>query len=278
MRYAWFFLPVFLMIFTGSCSRSGKPSDGQSSPVIPERETIPECKAAYLEAGDRPVLVVNEDTLAFVRVRKGSFYMGTEFDMDNSAFIWETPRHRVELESDYYLCAVPVPQSVWLAVMRENPSAFSLDTRCPVENVSFNDCIRFIDKLNELTGVSFRLPTEAEWEFAANGGSSSRGYTYSGGEDLDDVAWYYNNSHGRTHPVGTKSPNELGLYDMAGNVWNWCSDNFSRYEGNIEPYSSTNKVVKGSGWCSTAKSCRATRRYSYGRNVKSDAIGFRLAI
>ena len=152
----------------------------------------------------------------------------------------QMPTHSVTLSS-YYICKYEVTQALWRAVMGSNPS-YSKGDNLPVECVSWNDCQTFIKRLNSYTGRDFRLPTEAEWEFAARGGNYSRHYKYSGSNNLDDVAWHGDNSD-RTHPVGTKRPNELGLYDMSGNVFEWCSDWYGTYSS----YSQTNPTGPDSG-------------------------------
>ena len=149
--------------------------------------------------------------------------------------------------------------------MGSNPSKFK-GARRPVEYVSWDDCQDFIRKLNELTGANFRLPTEAEWEFAARGGNNSRGYKYSGSNSIGDVAWYDGNSGGETHPVGGKSANELGLYDMSGNVWEWCSDWYGAYSSSSQtnpegPGSGSYRVVRCGSWDYNARDCRVSNRY-----------------
>ena len=176
-----------------------------------------------------------------------------------------------------------VTQAQWKAVMGSNPSNFSGCDNCPVENVSWNDVQQYIQKLNAQTGKNYRLPTEAEWEYAAKGGKSTRGYTYSGSNDIGSVAWYYDNSGSKTHAVGTKQANELGIYDMTGNVWEWCSD----WYGNYSSYSVTNptgvtsggnRVLRGGSWSSNADNCRTTFRYRGIPGGRNYSDGFRLVL
>ena len=166
-------------------------------------------------------------TYKFVRVEAGTFTMGvpSEYEQGDDR---EKPAHQVTLTKDYYIGTTEVPQALWLAVMKNNPST-KRGLRYPVETVSWDDCQEFIARLNAITGKQFRLPTEAEWEFAASGGNLSQGYLHSGSSECNDVAWNEANSEGSIHKVGTLEPNELGLYDMSGNVWEWCSDWFGPY-------------------------------------------------
>lgn len=184
-----------------------------------------------------------------VWVEGGTFTMGS-----NDGEINEKPTHQVTL-SGFYISKYEVTQELWQAVMDANPSEFKGDSRRPVENVSWYDCQEFINKLNHKTGKAFRLPTEAEWEFAARGGNQSCGYYYSGSNDRDAVAWYRGeNSHlNSTYCVGKKSPNELGLYDMSGNVYEWCQDWYGSYSSEPQtnpsgPSSGTRRVLRGGCW------------------------------
>ena len=166
--------------------------------------------------------------------------------------------------------------------MGNNPSHFKGDD-LPVENVSWDDAQEFITKLNSLTGKAYRLPTEAEWEFAARGGVQSKGYLYAGSNDLKTVGWYWKNSGGQTHPIGTKKPNELGLYDMSGNVWEWCNDWYGDYptEPQVNPTgldSGTYRVHRGGSWYSTAQYCRSAYRNYWLPDHRDFFNGFRLAL
>ena len=166
-----------------------------------------------------------------VYVEGGTFTMGATSEQKKPDDD-EKPTHRVSLSS-FYIGKYEVTQALWKAVMGSNPSRFEGDN-LPVERVSWNDCQTFLRKLNAMTGKNFRLPTEAEWEFSARGGNWSRGYQYSGSNVLSDVAWYYDNSGSKTHNVGTKAPNELGIYDMSGNVWEWCQDWYGVYDSSSQ--------------------------------------------
>ena len=210
-----------------------------------------------------------------VYVSGGTFIMGGDESSD------QTPTHSVTLSS-YYICKYEVTQALWRAVMGSNPSKFKGDN-LPVEQVSWNDCQTFINRLNNYTGRNFRLPTEAEWEFAARGGNYSRHYKYSGSNYISDVAWYCDNSGNRTHPVGTKQANELGLYDMSGNVWEWCSD----WYGSYSSYSQSNptgatsgfgRVERGGNWCGLARYCCSSHRSYYAPGNSFDDLGLRLVL
>ena len=215
-----------------------------------------------------------------VYIQGGTFMMGATSEQGSDADGDEKPAHQVTL-SAFSIGRYEVTQEEWQAVMGSNPSSFK-GTKRPVENVSWNDCKSFISKLNSITGKNFRLPTEAEREFASRGGIKSQGYKYSGSNNLNSVAWYYDNSGNTTHDVGQKSPNELGIYDMSGNVWEWCSDWYGNYSSSSQTnptgsYSGSFRVYRGGGWISFAGYCRVSRRYSNSPGHRSDYLGFRLA-
>lgn len=171
--------------------------------------------------------------------------------------------------SSYYIGQTEVTQELWQAVMGKNPSHFKGAKR-PVENVSYKDCIKFIKNLNRLTGREFRLPTAAEWEYAASGGSSSQHYMYSGSNNIDDVAWNWDNSSHQTQNVATKRANELGIYDMSGNVWEWCQDNWYGYD--------SHHVDRGGSWNLKAEYCRVSRSDGHSAGTRDSSLGLRLAL
>ena len=215
-----------------------------------------------------------------VDVSGGTFTMGATSEQGSDAFRNEKPTHQVTLSS-FSIGRYEVTQEEWETVMGNNPS-YSKEAKQPVERVSWDDCQTFIRKLNAMTGKNFRLPTEAEWEFAARGGNNSRGFKYAGSNDIGSVAWYGGNSGGLTHNVGTKSPNELGLYDMSGNVWEWCSDWYGDYtsssQSNPKGLSSGSRcVIRGGCWNIDAKRCRVSYRNGITPD-NCDGLGFRLAL
>ena len=226
------------------------------------------------------VYTVNGVSFKMVPVEGGTFTMGATADQSGDVYIDETPTHQVTL-SDFSIGETEVTQELWQAVMGTNPSYFS-GNQLPVECVSWNDCQTFITKLNQLTGANFRLPTEAEWEFAARGGNKSLGYKYAGGNSIGDVAWYSSNLSILTHAVAQKSPNELGLYDMSGNVWEWCQDWYGSYSSAAQtnPTGSASgsfRVYRGGGWGCTAWGCRVSCRYRGTPTFAGSDVGLRLA-
>ena len=237
---------------------------------------------------------VNGVKFKMITVEGGTFTMGATKEQLRYATSWEKPTHKVIL-SDFALGQTEVTQELWLAVVGgPNPSYFSSrlngcadDFQRPVEVVSWDDCQRFIAALNQLTGRQFHLPTEAQWEYAARGGKNSKKYLYSGSNSIADVAWFDQNYGGTTHAVAMKQPNELGLYDMSGNVWEWCQDWMDYYTSETQadptgPESPSSHwfnatVVRGGSWHSDSTNCRVAYRYYY-QNLKTNIIGFRLAL
>jgi formylglycine-generating enzyme required for sulfatase activity len=218
--------------------------------------------------------------LEMVFVQGGTFTMGCTSEQGSDCFDDERPAHTVNL-SNYYIGKYEVTQAQWKVVMGSNPSYFKGDN-LPVENVSWNDVQEFIRKLNSQTGKNYRLPTEAEWEYAARGGNQSKGYKYSGSNSAGEVAWYYDNSGNKTHPVGQKKGNELGIYDMIGNVWEWCQDWDGTYSSNsqknpVGASSGSRRVDRGGGWKHNAVRCRVAFRSSDSPSDRGSDLGFRLA-
>lgn len=224
-----------------------------------------------------------------IRVQGGTFTMGCTPVQGSDCEEYDKPAHKVTL-STYYIGETEVTQELWQAVMGSNPSYFKSFTR-PVDNVSWEDCQEFIRRLNEFTGKKFRLPTEAEWEFAARGGTKSAGYKYSGSNDLNSVAWYEVNALYKgesspdfgTHVVKTKKPNELGIYDMSGNVWEWCSDWYGDYTSATQTNpqgapSGSYRVLRGGSWFYGARYCRSSDRNYNAPDDRGIFLGMRLVL
>ena len=216
-----------------------------------------------------------------IAVEGGTFTMGATPEQGSDAGSDEKPAHKVTL-SDYHIGETEVTQALWQAVMGKKPSKYK-GYNLPVEVVSWNDCQNFVKKLNSLTGRNFRLPTEAEWEYAAQGGNKSRGYKYSGSNNVDNVAWYRNNSGLKTHPVKTKQANELGIYDMSGNVYEWCQDWKGEYSSNAQanpkgPNWGPYPVIRGGCWDEIAWRCRSSFRSGDGPDNSHGDLGFRLVL
>ena len=223
---------------------------------------------------------VNGVSFKMIKVEGGTFTMGDE--NDNIEAFNSQPAHPVTL-STFLIGQTEVTQELWEAVLGRKPSIDRGDKQ-PVESVSYYDCMNFLMKLNELTGMHFRLPFEAEWEYAARGGNLSKGFLYSGCNDPLEVAWYYDNSGNpvpRHKPVAKKAPNELGIYDMSGNVFEWCMDWYENYSSESQtnptgPNSGTKRVIRGGSYNSNIVLCRVTSRwyeYPYIRNIN---MGLRL--
>ena len=243
------------------------PSDGQ--PLLPETNRI----TNYTETA-------NGLNLEMIAVHGGTFTMGFTGEPNDLYHDDEKPAHQVTV-GDFYIGKFPVTQKQWMEIMGNNPSYFKGDD-LPVESVSWYDAQEFIYRLNYMTGNYYRLPTEAEWEYAARGGALSRGYKYSGSNHLPNTAWFTDNSNGATHPVGAKIPNELGIYDMSGNVWEWCSDWYGPYSAlsQLNPMgasSGASRVYRGGSWYNLAQSLRVSNRGGNTPSKNYSIVGFRLA-
>ena len=260
-----------------------------SNPDLPQPQTI-----TVSQSGTAPSI-----NIEMVQVSGGTFIMGCTSEQGNDCIDDEKPSHSVTL-STFYIGKFEVTQGEWEAVMGNNPSYFQRGDNYPVENVSWNDIVGtngasmeingiiyyangFIYKLNQMmTGIQYRLPTEAEWEYAARGGQSSRGNKYSGSNTVGNVAWYGINSDGSTQPVGTKTANELGIYDMSGNVMEWCSDWYSYYYSSpsnnpIGPSTGSFRVNRGGSWNGVAWDVRVSVRFINAPDYRYDDLGLRLA-
>lgn len=237
------------------------------------------------------IISVNDIRFKMLKIEGGSFWMGAqnsnpdEVNYDKYAGRidnWnegrdESPAHQVSVD-DFYLGETEVDQKLWTAVMGNNPSR-NTDAQCdlPVDSVSWYDCQKFIQKLNSITGKTFRLPTEAEWEYAAIGGKTGQRFKYSGSDILTDVAWTTDSYGVRTHQLKAKVPNALGIYDMTGNVWEWCEDWYCSYDLS-KPQTSKRKVLRGGGWLNEPSYFRNTYRELAFPDVRYYCIGFRLAL
>ena len=292
---------TFILLTALALSFAAQPAHSQGIIVNKTDGTSVRFNASEVESittFDYPltVKVVSEAgpsvSFKMVKVAGGTFQMGATSEQGSSGSDDEMPVHSVTL-SDYYIGETEVTQALWYAVMGQKPtsdgsqweSSYGLSNEYPAYYVSWDDCQTFISKLNKLTGLSFRLPTEAEWEFAARGGNYSRGYKYAGSNTVDDVAWHVDNSDSKTHAVGTKSPNELGLYDMSGNVWEWCQDWYddSYYSSSPQtnptgPSSGSFRVLRGGSWYGIVASCRVSYRYGDSPSYRYSSIGLRLAL
>ena len=213
-------------------------------------------------------ITVGGVSFKMIKVEGGTFTMGCTGKQGKDCYSDEKPAHSVTL-SDYYIGETEVTLALWKAVMGRGPSGLGNreSDNLPVDKVSFDDCEKFISILNSMTGRIFRLPTEAEWEYAARGGKKSKSYKYSGSDNIGDVAWYGGNSDKMKHEVKGKRSNELGLYDMSGNVSEWCSDRYGDYSSSSQrdpkgPSTGLERVIRGGGCSYSDRNCRVSYRES----------------
>lgn len=278
-KNAWLWIVIGVIAVVGIII--GVNSNGNSSDSVNSKQSGGAIQSRNNVSYSNGVLNVDGVTYDMVKVKAGTFTMGATSEMKDP-YSFEKPTHQVTLTNDYYIGKTEVTQALWKAVMGNSPSYFKGDN-LPVESVSWNDCQKFISKLNSMTGQNFRLPTEAEWEFAARGGNNSNHYQYSGSNKLGDVAWYEGNSGDKTHVVATKQPNELGLYDMSGNVYEWCSDWFGNYSSSsltnpTGPNSGSGRVNRGGSWVNDAGLCRSSFRSGSTPGYSSRNLGLRLVL
>ncbi|MBR1462223.1 MAG: formylglycine-generating enzyme family protein [Prevotella sp.] len=261
------------------------PRDGKNNYVvyaISDNEMSEPSAAASVIYEKEVSFTVNSASFKMVKVVGGTFEMGQTGWKEYPSYTNEKPVHQVTL-FDFCIGATEVTQDLWEAVMGSNPSWFK-GTNLPVESVSWNDCQEFIKKLNSLTGKNFRLPTEAEWEYSARA-RTNQYWEYSGADEsfIDAVAWYRDNSNGETHVVATKKPNSLGLYDMSGNVAEWCQDWYGDYGSEAQmnpsgPFSGSIRVSRGGSWFQFASSCRVSYRGYAPPSYRGSSYGLRLAL
>jgi formylglycine-generating enzyme required for sulfatase activity len=224
----------------------------------------------------------DKNALDMVLVKGGTFTMGCTAEQSKECGQFENPAHKVTLR-DFYIGKYEVTQKLWNDVMGYNPSFYNKNPNLPVEMVNWDTIQVFIQKLNAKTGKEYRLPTEAEWEYAARGGDKSNGYKYSGSNNIKEVAWYKDNSDRKTNQVGTKQANELGIHDMSGNVWEWVNDWYEKYTSDAQdnptgPFRGGYRVARGGNWGNAARDCRVSYRSADHPSKQNASLGFRLAL
>ena len=227
------------------------------------------------------VTVIHPGESIMIAVAGGTFTMGCTDNESNTYTAYERPTHQVTL-SAFQMAQYPVTQKQWKAIMGDNPSHFKGDN-LPIENVSWHDAQTFIKRLNEITHKKYRLPTEAEWEYACRGGAKSAQCKYSGSNNLELVAWYTFNSDNMTHPVGKMASNELKIYDMSGNVWEWCQDWAAQYDASAQTNpqgaaAGSCRIIRGGSYHSDYLLCRVSYRDGVNPNQRNPEIGFRLVL
>ncbi|HTB31373.1 MAG TPA: SUMF1/EgtB/PvdO family nonheme iron enzyme [Bacteroidia bacterium] len=227
------------------------------------------------------VSILNLDS-NFVFVQGGTFAMGLPDSSDVEGGEIQKPQHKVKLKS-FYILKTHVTQALWYSIMDTNPSIHKECFTCPVENITWYDAQKFIAKLNKIKKEHYRLPTEAEFEYAAGGGNKGHGLKYSGSNNINEVGWFEDNSGSMSHPVGEKKPNELGLVDMSGDMWEWCSDWFEMYYYKVSPSDNpqgpakgTDKILRGGCWFSLDEGCMVASRGQLRPELKNKYTGFRI--
>ena len=238
-------------------------------------------EAQSISISDEQKLMLAAIETSMISIEGGVFIMGCTSDQGAECTQDEFPIHRVQL-SGFKLLKTEVTQGMWLSVMGNNPSYNKRSAQFPVENVSYTEIEKFIDVLNAMSSHQYRLPTEAEWEFAARGGNKSKSTLFSGSSDAQSVSWNISNSSNTSHIAGYKNANELGIFDMSGNVWEWCSDWYGEYHASEESdprgaIDGTDKVIRGGSYSGSIWFCRNAIRMHYAPAYKSNFIGFRLA-
>lgn len=281
MKKILFFLSLMMVAFFTANAQLKDDVNDDGVVDLSDATTLIDHVLNGVNNGSSHIFIAHNVMIEMVRVEGSTFTMGATAEQASDAFSDELPTHKVTL-SPFLIGKYEVSQTLWLAVMGENPSV-NTGINLPVDNVTWNECQTFITKLNELTGKNFRLLTEAEWEYAARGGNKSKGYKYSGSNNLGDVAWYIDNSNNTSHAMGTKAPNELGIYDMTGNVMEWVSDWKGSYSSGAQtnptgPDSGTYRVNRGGSYGNVERLSRITNRNSIDPNMSSKTMGLRLCL
>lgn len=281
MKKILFFLSLMMVAFFTANAQLKDDVNDDGVVDLSDATTLIDHVLNGVNNGSSHIFIAHNVMIEMVRVEGGTFTMGATAEQASDAFSDELPTHKVTL-SPFLIGKYEVSQTLWLAVMGENPSV-NTGINLPVDNVTWSECQTFITKLNELTGKNFRLLTEAEWEYAARGGNKSKGYKYSGSNNLGDVAWYIDNSNNTSHAMGTKAPNELGIYDMTGNVMEWVSDWKGSYSSGAQtnptgPDSGTYRVNRGGSYGNVERLSRITNRNSIDPNMSSKTMGLRLCL
>ena len=243
-----------------------------------------------MEISEEQKNVIRDLVANMVRVDGGTFLMGAQStdaqgnNYDTDAQDNECPVHEVLL-NDYYIGKFEITQREWAVIMGHNlgwSDLYGKGDDMPAYNVSWEAAITFAERLSAMTGLSFRLPTEAQWEYAARGAAYTQYYRFSGSDDVDNVAWHNGNAGGTLHSVGEKMPNELGLCDMSGSLWEWCADSYGPYsaDSSQDPcvVSGNPYVLRGGSWTYLPDYCRVTCRDSYDGNAVSISVGFRVSL
>ena len=285
---------IMVYVSENTFANSRKATVTVESETITRSLDVTQSGAAPLPFQDR-TFIVGGVQFKMIAVEGGTFTMGATSEQGSDAEDDEKPTHNVTL-SNYSIGETEVTQALWEAVMGQKPTSdgykwnsnLGLGSNCPAYYISWNDCQDFITKLNSMTGQNFRLPTEAEWEFAARGGNKSRGYKYAGSNTIGNVAWYSNGNPWKCQNVATLQANELGIYDMSGNVYEWCSDWYGNYSSSAQtnpkgPDSGSYRVRRGGSWGGNAKFCRVSSRgvsapSRRDNGISTNGFGLRLAL